>query len=443
MKKVWIYLLVCCLASLTLACSLASRLLDIKSAPAKTQGLSGLIAYIGTDGNIYLTDQNGENVATVTKDANPSPPQGKEGRIYQQPTWSPDGRRLAYLGLSVSAQGVSNASLYTIASDGTDLVEAFSSTESFPFYLYWTPDSQSVSFLSNGSDQQSLILRLAPARGGESRTLGEGQPYYWAWSPKSDELIIHTGGSHAANPDAHLAFLKAGHGDLEELGLLPGQFQAPAWSSDGNQIVVAAEQEAGKVALVNLSPNGARRQVLAEVDGAVAFDLSPVGTSLAYTVSAPLKDNSGGFLKDLIVLDVNKPGEKKAIARDIVVGFFWSPDGQKIAFFAPVLPSPGEGKKTISNTVDFELGLFVADVGSGATRRVAAFVPTQAFIDILPFYDQYQRSTTVWSPDSQRLVFSVEGQGGTGTPGIFVVKADGSQEPQNIASGSLAFWSWK
>ena len=71
---------------------------------------------------------------------------------------------------------------------------------------------------------------------------------------------------------------------------------------------------------------------------------------------------------------------------------------------------------------------------------MAVFNPTDAFLQVLPFYDQYQRSGTIWSPDSRNLVLSdVDADGNNG---IYVVGADGSQY-HKIADGDVAFWSWK
>jgi hypothetical protein len=46
------------------------------------------------------------------------------GRLYLHPTWAPDGRSLAFVGLSGSSQTDMEASLYTSASDGKELILA-------------------------------------------------------------------------------------------------------------------------------------------------------------------------------------------------------------------------------------------------------------------------------------------------------------------------------
>jgi Tol biopolymer transport system component len=86
------------------------------------------------------------------------------------------------------------------------------------------------------------------------------------------------------------------------------------------------------------------------------------------------------------------------------------------------------------------LAVQVYDLASGESRQVAAFVPTESFLQVLPYYDQYQRSGTLWSPDSRNLVLA--GVDANGQETIFVANADGSPS-RKIADGDLAFWSWK
>jgi len=436
------FLAVIFLASLTLACSLSTRWTAQQTPEGQDKPSSGLIAYVGTDGNIYIVGPEGENQKAVTRDALPTSTSGGEARLYQQPTWSPDGQHLAFLGFSGKAGALDKSSLYTVAASGNDLVEAFTSTEYFPFYLYWTPDSQSISFLSNGSSEDGLVLHLAAAEGGKSSILGVGQPFYWAWSPSSDVLVVHTGGAFAENPEAKLAYLTpAGASEGKSIALQPAAFQAPDWSKDGDRIVVAAESGEGKGILALTEKDGSQREVLAEFEGPVTFSLSPDGHLLAYTLQDISQNDPTGFFKELVVLNLEDSAQSRHIVRDVIVGFFWSPDSHSLAYFAPALSSPGSSKETAPLPVEIQLGLYLADVRNGETRRLAVFSPTSAFIDILPFYDQYQRSTTIWSPDSQRIVYSSVDQ--NGEEGIYVVQASGEGVSERIASGNVAFWSWK
>jgi TolB protein len=346
------------------------------------------------------------------------------------------------LGFRGSGSEISSASLYTVEASGKGLVEAFTSENYFPFYLYWTPDSQSISFLSNGVTESGLVLHLVPATGGVSSILGVGQPFYWAWSPDSDRLIIHTGGAYATNPDAQLAFLSLDNEhENSSLGLIPAAFQAPDWSTDGERIVVASQGGDGQRELVLTGRDGAQQQVLATFVGMAIFSISPNSRMLAFSLEAFVADNPGGLMRDLFVMDLAPGAAGSQITQDLILGFFWSPDSSKIAYYAPVLSTPGSSKETAPMPVELRIGLFTLDVGTWEINRLAIFSPTDPFLEILPFYDQYQRSVTIWSPDSSQIVFT--GIGADGEQGVYVVRADGSAEPQRIASGGLAFWSWK
>jgi Tol biopolymer transport system component len=401
-----------------------------------------LITYLGTDGNIYIIHPDGENAQAVTKDANPSPSSSDIAQRYLQPTWSPDGQKLAFVGLQGGSQGIPKASLYTIGADGSHLIDVFTSEEYIPFYLYWTPDSQSISFLSNGSTEEGLVLHLAAASGAEYHILGVGQPFYWAWAPESDFLVIHTGGAQATNPQARLAYLSSVRGGTEtSLDLPPGVFQAPDWSRDGNRIVVAISEDGEKGHLVLAGRDGGVQQTLVEYEGNIAFSISPDGRSLVYSIPLPPEEDSSRFMRELLWLDIEAPQHTESILKDFVVGYFWSPDSQQIAFFAPVFTSPDKSKESAPLPAEIQLGLFVTDVRSKEVKRLAVFSPTDAFMEILPFFDQYQRSITIWSPDSRHLVFSASEE--DQSPGVFVVPSDGSSLPQRIAQGDLALWSWK
>ena len=177
-----------------------------------------MIVFIGTDGDIYTIDQNGENKRVLIDQASLALEGGHERWVFQQPAWSPNGDRLAFIAVQESNDSVHSASLYTVALDGNQLVEIFNSNELTPFYLYWSPDSQLVSFLSSSRNAEGLILQLVPFDGGEVQLLGIGQPYYWAWSPDSQAVLTHTGGSARLNPDARITIQKL-NGDIEQTEL--------------------------------------------------------------------------------------------------------------------------------------------------------------------------------------------------------------------------------
>ena len=127
-----------------------------------------------------------------------------------------------------------------------------------------------------------------------------------------------------------------------------------------------------------------------------------------------------------------------------VMAFFWSPNSKKLAYFKPFIANnASEGGTDTSGQAQQRvlLQLNVLDVISGETHELFTFRPTDQFAAVLPYFDQYHQSTTIWSPDSNNLVLSFLTT--ENNPGIAIVAASGQLEPRLLAEGYLAFWSWK
>ena len=426
------------------ACSAAPETGPVSESPLLRllERKSGLIAYIGLDGNVYTIDQGGGSQTAITNDADVSE-SAEALHIYQFPTWSRDGDQLAFVSI-VGEQGLaSNTSLYTTDPQGKELVEVFQSNEELPFYLYWAPDGESISFLTSSGNVNDIILRLSSVPGGESEILDIGRPFYWAWSPDAKNMVIHVGGSFETNPRARLASLSLSlSGTLreEKLNLNPYRFQAPAWSPDGNQLLLAGQNQFGEGILYLTDLRGSPFRELATFDGNIAFNWSPDGKRIAYVAT----DMGGvGTLGQLSVIDPDSPLDTLTTPDEQVVAYFWSPDSKKIAYVLPVVsPIEGDGRQGGQQQQEnLLLELKIMDLGGEEPRTIAVFLPTQQFISMIPFFDQYHHSATIWSPDSDNLVLSAFTQ--EGGPGVWVVPASGTLPPRFITPGIIAFWSWK
>ena len=114
--------------AITLACSSIIPSPAPEAQAPSPEAPLGLIAYAGNDGNIYTTDREGKQISAITQDANLNPAAGQVGRVYQYPTWAPDGQRLAFVRFSLSQSGP-EVSLFSALSDGKEPVNTFTSQD--------------------------------------------------------------------------------------------------------------------------------------------------------------------------------------------------------------------------------------------------------------------------------------------------------------------------
>lgn len=399
-----------------------------------------LVAFVTNDRNISVVDPLNGEITPITRDAIQQRRGSAEFRAYSQPTWAPDSNQLAFV--QVQADGNGPLGNLVVANlDFETQSPIFTSTTDFPFYLYWSPDSRQVSFLANNSEAGGgLALQVASVAAGESNVIDMGQPYYWHWAPDSASLVAHVGGQ-----SGRLATLTINEVDAVQLfDLAPGAFQAPAWSPAGDQLLLAATLPSNETALVITDLTGEIAQTIATLAGPVAFGWSPDGEQVAF-----IQGRGQTTVGALNILMPAQPTERQYRDEEGVVAFFWSPDGRQIAYFI-ITDTPfgferqavgASGRSRLTRpaiqtaTIYLELRLF--DLDSGDARSLASFEPTDEFFNIIPFFDQYQHSATIWSPDSQSLVVGAVTEGESG---LWMIDSGGGQ-PRFLTEGLVGFFS--
>ena len=397
---------------------------------------SGLIAFLGIDGNIYTIDQGGNNMEPITEDAFSDE---ANYRFYGLPVWSPNAESLAFASFEgPSGESPTSMSLFTAGRDGDSLVEALKSPNYLVFY-YWGPTSDRLGFISQ-TPNQGLSLQTIPSAGGEPRLVDAGSPYYWAWSPDGSAVLAHVGGS--VSSQARLSLLQL-EPEVVEFGLdvKPAPFKAPSFSPDGSKILAATLTENGTNALTLMDALGQNQQTITEFNGNIAFAWSPNGQRIAYMVSP---DDDLGTPGPLTIVDPTGKKKPVVLKDQDVYAFFWSPDSQQIAYF---IDQPLEGEQATAEAEvqaqqqqNFVWGLHVLDADNGRSHSVqTTLVATEQFLQVIPYFDQYHQALTIWSPDSKNLVVSAYRP--DGTPTIFVVAASGKLEPRYIVDGLAAIWS--
>ena len=184
------------------------------------------------------------------------------------------------------------------------------------------------------------------------------------------------------------------------------------------------------LSLLTAEAGGGNPAPVADVDGQAAFLWSPVDGRIAYA-DAPHPRLS--LFTRLTVADAST-GTEVAALDELVLAFFWSPDGSRLA--CVTVDEGGEW-----------LVWKIAALDGSTPRELVRFLPSQDTFILLSYFDQYAHSHAVWSPDGSSLVFAgrVPEPDGTVRSGdqVIVLDADGVAEPSVIADGTAAFWSWR
>jgi Tol biopolymer transport system component len=350
--------------------------------------------------------------------------------FYAWPTWSPDGTKLAASRVQVIEQRAevtlevidpSNGRAVTIFKNETPALVA----DGAPHYIYWAPDSKSLAFLASTRDGLTLYV-------GDTETDSEptgvavGAPLYFQWAANSESILVHVG--------EELKLITKPFGAASQ-SLLPADlgFRVPALSPDGKRMAYSGSGESMGFLIVGASDAKDDGHRALELGIRSAFAWSPNGEQLAVVD----QDNPRAPSFQRLRVVAEDGSQERTLAEGHIMAFYWSPNGDQLAWV----------------TLDVEDREFVWWAGpssGGEAHLLFKFQPSSEVLMMLSFFDQYAYSHSPWSPDGSRLVVAgVRGQpserrNGSAPTGalVFVLQADGSAEPRELAAGSLAFWSW-
>ena len=388
---------------------------------------AGSIAVQNTDGSLSIVATDGSSrVLADTTDGQ-----------FGFPSWSPDGSHIAV----VRSDGTNTAVVVFDATETSANFQpptvVFLRPSAAPFYVYWTPDGRSVSFLVNENDTLSLRVALAdgstPIDGsGKGSLVRSGDPLYFDWLTP-DRLFAHIG----TGSDGFLGEIGADGSAKGDPFKTPGDFRAGIVSPDHESVGFVRGAIGGPGKVVVSARDGSHERVMT-VYGQTALSFDPNGGSVASIASATPDDVAGFPLGPVKLIDTDS-GDVRTLVDGSVVAFWWSPDGTTIAAMrvqpaiAPATPSAARSQEPQT-----EVRLIFVDVASGTTLSQPIIRPAERFVgSLLAYFDQYALSHRLWAPDSSSILIPEVDE--TGTTHVLVRYVDGSDPVQ--LDGDFGFWS--
>ncbi len=404
------------------------------------------IIYVSSEGDLITIKPDGSNPQRLTGGtqlrAGPDGPASNQvgaafsvqsvdfNNFYSWPTWSPDAARLAASRLQVTGDQELQVSVQIISATSGRAETLFTNeipaliADGVPHYLFWSPEGTYLAIIA--STPQGLTLFVVDTKSDEGPVAVEtGAPLYFSWAADGRSMLIHVG------PEVKLVESPF-DSSSSKLLVTTGGFRVPAFSPAGGRLAYPVFNESGGSLLISETDNPDSSETVLDLDAFSAFMWSPSGDALAV---ADRPDASVSIFQRLRVVSADGRSVH-TLTEEPLVAFYWSPNGELIAWVSLV---PEER-------------LFqwkVASRQGGAVRELFKYQPSADTFTMLSFFDQYAYSHSPWSPDSSRLVVTgspeppFERRNGHTPTGsrVFVLDVEGGAPPQDIAAGTLAFWS--
>jgi len=313
---------------------------------------------------------------------------------YSEPTFSPDGERLACTGLT--GPGITTTQIWSMRFDGTDPVEV-TSGKTFDINPVWSPDGNKLFFISDRGGIKDVWWMPVDNRG---QSIGPAQP-----------LTVGVGIETIAfsKDGLHLAYAKIA--DYSNIWSMP--IVKDRALSLNEATALTAENHF--IELLSLSPDG--QWIAFDSNRSGNIDLWIMrndGTELRQFTTHPAHDWAPEWSPDgkKIVFHSLRRGNRDLYVRPVAGGAVtpltvhpeqdflprWSPDGEEIAFFS-----------SRSGNLD----IWIIPSEGGEPRQMTTH----------PGQDQ----TPIWSPDGKHIAFSSKR---TGQFEVFIISIDGGEAMQ-------------
>lgn len=222
------------------------------------------------DGNldIYTMNLDGSALQKITFGAG-----AKRG-----PSWSPDGKQIAYYG-AVSEQ--SNYDIFVMNTDGSNVRNLTNSPDIDERYPTWSPDGRQLAFHSNADGDFDIYVINLDGTGLRAVTTNDAQDLGPDWSPDGSQIVFHT---DLWGTPYELALVDLATQEVTRLTNTDVINAFATWSPRGDQLAFhVIVPGIDNIAVYIMNSDGTNRQPMTDSQARNAFpDWSPDGTHLIF-----------------------------------------------------------------------------------------------------------------------------------------------------------------
>ncbi|MCK4392154.1 PD40 domain-containing protein [Candidatus Bipolaricaulota bacterium] len=266
------------------------------------------IAFVSDRSGIFVADSSGENLQNLTNT-----------RVDGQPTWSPDGREIAFTSLR---EGVLKRQLYVMNADGSN-VRRLTTLDRHVGSPTWSPDGGKIAFIAD------FNVYVVNRDGTSIQNLAPG--YDLTWAPEGRKIAFKSNKLSSGLTD--IWCINVDGTGLQNLTNDPGAYDfVPSWSSDGTKIAFVSYRD-GDYEIYVMNADGTKQRNLTnhrasdyEPNRNWGPMWSPDGTKIAF-----VSNRDGNW--EIYVMNADGSDVRRITDHPASDGDpYWSPDGKLIAF---------------------------------------------------------------------------------------------------------------